>query len=58
MTFSFLKHKNSSNFFNDTRTCTRSEFFTSEFMSICVNFQISVTFYSVSKLKHRNLNSF
>ena len=44
------------------RTCTRSEFFASEFMNIC-DFQFSVTqmnsgFYSVSKLEYRDLNSY
>ena len=34
-------------------TCTRSEFFASEFMNICDDFQ-----FSVSKLKYRNLNSY
>ena len=63
MTFVFLKYKNSSDFFNDVRTCTRSEFFTFEFMNMCDNFQFLVTrmnstFYSVSKLKYRNLNSY
>ena len=63
MTFLFLKKKNSSDFFNDVRTCTRSEFFASEFMNICYDFQFLVTqmnsaFYSVSKLEYRNLNSY
>ena len=63
MTFLFLKNKNSSDLFNDMRTCTRSEFFTSEFMNICDDFQFSVTrisstFYSVSKLEYRSLNSY
>ena len=56
MTFLFLKNKNSSDFFNDVRTCTRSEFFAFEFMNICDDFQFSITrikstFYFVSKLK-------
>ena len=59
--FFFLK-KNSLHFFNDVRTCTRSEFFASEFMNICDDFPLSVTrmnnaFYSLSKLEYRNLNS-
>ena len=59
----FLKYKNSSDFFNDVRTCTRSEFFSFEFMNMCDDFQFLVirmnsTFYSVSKLKCRNLNSY
>ena len=63
MTFLFLKKKNSSDFFNDVRTCTRSEFFASEFMNICDDFEFSVTrmnsaFYSVFKLEYRNLNSY
>ena len=63
MTFLFLKYKNSSDFFNDVRTCTRSEFSACEFMNICDDFQFSVTrmnstFYSVSKLKYRDLNSY
>ena len=63
MTFLFLKNKISSDFFNDVRTCTRSEFFASEFMTICDDFQFSVTrmnstFYSVSKLEYKNLNSY
>ena len=63
MTFVFLKYKNSSDFFNRVRTCTRSEFFTFEFMNICDNLQFLVTrmnntFYSLSKLKYRNLNSY
>ena len=62
MTFVFLKYKNSSNFFNDVRTCTRSKFFAFELMNVCDDFQFSVnrmnsTFYSVSKPKYRNLNS-
>ena len=62
MTFLFLKNKISSDFFNDVRTCTRSEFFASEFMNICDNFQLLVTrmnstFYFVSKLEYKNLNS-
>ena len=63
MTLLYLKNKNSSDFFNKMRTCTRSDFFTSEFMNICDDLQFLVTlmnstFYSVSKLKYRNLNSF
>ena len=63
MTFVFLKYKNSSDFFNDLRTCTRSEFFAFEFMNMCDDFQflatrLNSTFYSVSKLKYRNLNSY
>ena len=63
MTFLFLKYKNSSDFFNDVRTCTRTEFFPTEFMNVCADFQCSVTrmnstFYSVSKLEYRNLNSY
>ena len=63
VTFVFLKYKNSSNFFNDVRTCTRSEFFPVDFMNMCYDFQFLVTrmnstFYSVSKLKYRNLNSY
>ena len=63
MTFLFLKNKNSSDLFNDVRACTRSEFFASEFMNICDDFQFSVTrisntFYSVSKLEYRSLNSY
>ena len=63
MTILFLKNKNSRDFFNKVRTCTRSEFFASEFMNVCDDFQYSVTrmsntFYFVSKLKYRNLNSF
>ena len=59
----FLKNKNSSDFFNKVRTCTRSEVFASEFITICDDFQFSVTqmnstFYSASKLKYRNLNPF
>ena len=63
VTFLFLKMKNSSDFLNKVRTCTRSDFFVSEFMNICDDFQFSATqinstFFSVSKLKYRNLNSF
>ena len=63
MTFAFLKYKNSSDFFNDVKTCTRSEFFAFEFMNMCDDFQflatrMKSTFYSVSKLKYRNLNSY
>ena len=59
----FYKYKNSSDFFNDVRTCKRSEFFVSEFMNICDDFQFSdnrmnSTLYSVSKLEYRNLNSY
>ena len=62
MTLLFLKNKNSSDYFNKART-GRSEFFASEFMNICDDFQCSVTrmnsnFYSISKLKYRNLNYF
>ena len=62
MIFLFLKNKNSSDFFNKVRTC-RSNFFAPKFKNICDHFQFSVTqmnstFYSVSKLKYRNLNSF
>ena len=58
-----LKNKSSSNFFNKMKTCTRSDFFASEFMNICDDFQFSVTrmnstFYSVPKLTYRSLNSF
>ena len=63
MTFVFLKYKNYSDFFNDVRTCTRSEFFAFEFLNMCDDSQFLVTrmnstFYSVSKLKYRNLNSY
>ena len=63
MTLLYLKNKNSSDFFNEMRTCTRSTFFTSEFINICDDLQFLVTrmnstFYSVSKLKYRNFNSF
>ena len=63
MTFVFLKYKSSSDFFNNVRTCTRSEFFAFDFMNMCDDFQFLVTrmkstFYSVSKLKYRNLNSY
>ena len=63
MTFLFLKNKNSSDSFNKVRTCATSEFFASEFMNICDDFQFSVTqmnstFYSVCQLKYRNLNSY
>ena len=59
----FYKYKNSSDFFNDVRTCKRSECFVSEFMNICDDFQFSDnrmnnTLYSVSKLEYRNLNSY
>ena len=42
-------------------TCTRSEFFTTDFMNICDDFQFLVirmksAFYSLSKLEYRNLN--
>ena len=43
MTSLFLKNKNSSDFFNNMRTCTRPEFFASEFMNLCDDFQFSVT---------------
>ena len=61
--FLFFKYKNSSDFFNDLRTCTRPEFFVSEVKNICHNFQFPVTrmsstFYSVSEFEHRNLNSY
>ena len=63
VTLFFLKNKNSSDFFNKARSCSRSDFFRSKFKNICDNFQFSLTrmnstFYSVSKLKYRNLNSF
>ena len=63
ITFVFLKYKNNSDFFNDVITCTRSEFFAFEFMNMCDDFQFLVTrmsniFFSVSKLKYRNLNSY
>ena len=63
MTFVFLKYKNSSDSFNDMITCIRSEIFAFEFMNMCDDFQFLVTrmnstFYSVSKLKYRNLNSY
>ena len=63
MTFVFLKYKNASDFFNVVRTCTRSEFFAFEFMNMCDDFQflatrMNSTFYSVSRLKYRNLNSY
>ena len=63
MTFVFLKYKNSPDFFNDVRTCTRSDSFAFEFMNMCDDFQFLITrmnstFYSVSKLKYRNLNSY
>ena len=38
MTFVFLKYKNSSDFFNNVRTCTRSEFFAFKFMNIYDDF--------------------
>ena len=62
MIFVFLKYKNASDSFNDVRTCTRSNFFASEFINICDDFPFSVarmssTFYSLSKLKYRNLDS-
>ena len=62
MTLLFLKNKNSSGCFNKART-GRSDFFASEFMNICDDFHCSVTrmnsnFYSISKLKYRNLNYF
>ena len=43
MTFVFLKYKNSSDFFNDVRTCVRSEFFAFEFMNMCDDFQFLAT---------------
>ena len=46
MTFVFLKYKNSSDFFNDVRTRTRSEFFAFEFM--CDDFQ----FFGYSNEQH------
>ena len=63
MTFLFLEYKNSLDFVNNMRKGTRSEFFASEFMNICDDFQLLVTqmnstFYSVSKFKYRNLNSY
>ena len=63
LTLLSLKNRNSSDFFNKVRTCARSDFFASQFMNICDDFQILVTqmnstFHSVSKLKYRNLNSF
>ena len=63
ITFLFRKYKNFSDFCNAVSTCTRSEFFASEFMNVCDDFQFSVTrmnnaFYSVSKVKYRNLNSY
>ena len=63
MNFLFLKNKNSSDLFNDVKNCTRSEFFMSEFMNICEDFQFLVTrinsaFDSVSKLEYRNFNSY
>ena len=63
MTFVFLKYKNSSDFSNDVRTCTRSESFAFEFMNMCDDFQFLVTrmnntFCSVSKLRYRKLNSY
>ena len=63
MTFLFLKNKSSSGFLNDVKTCTRLEFFASEFMNVCDDFQFSVTrinssFYSVSRLEYSNLNSY
>ena len=50
-------------FLNDVRTCSRSEFFASEFKNIFDDFQFSdtrmnSTFHSVSKLEYRNLNSY
>ena len=39
----YLKNQNSSDFFNKMKTCTRSNFFASEFMNICDDFQFSVT---------------
>ena len=63
MAFVFLKYKNSSDFFNNVQTCTRSEFFGSEVINICDDHHFFVTrmnstFYSASKLKYRNLNSY
>ena len=63
ITFVLLKYKNSSDFFNEVRTCTRSEFFAFEFINMCNDFQflatrMNSTFYSVSKLKYSNLNSY
>ena len=63
MSFLSLKNKNYSDFFNDARTCSRFEFFASEFMNICDDSQFSVTrmtsaFYSVSKFEYRSLNSY
>ena len=60
MTFSFLKYKNSSDFFNDVRTCTRSDFLASEFMNISDDSHVLVarmssTLYSVSKLSFFHL---
>ena len=59
MTMTLLSLKNK----NKLRTCTRSDYFASEFLNICDDFQFSVTrmnstFYSVSKLKYRNFSSF
>ena len=63
MTVLLLKYKNYSDFCNDLRTRTKSEFLASEFMNICDDIQVLLTrmssiFNSVSKLKYRNLNSF
>ena len=63
ITFLSLKNKNSSDFFKKVRICTMSDFFASEFMNICDDFQFLVarmnsTFYSVYKLKYTNLDSF
>ena len=62
MTFVFLKYKNSSDFFNDELVPDQN-FFAFEFINLCDDFQFLVTrmnstFYSVSKLKYRNLNSY
>ena len=43
MAILFLENKKSSDFFDKVRTCTRSDFFASEFMNICDHFQFSVT---------------
>ena len=58
MTLLSLKNKSSSDFFNKMKTCTRSDFFASEFMNICDDFQFSVTRMNSTKLPYRSLNSF
>ena len=59
----FHKHIKTSDHQEAIRSCSRYEFFTSDFIDTCEDIQslmtqLTINHYSISKLKYQNLNSF